>query len=227
MATRPSTSAAGGVLYRLDGQLRVAAFVELALARPRRDEAPGASDAATAPVAVGESYLSRVGCVRPGFLVRSIDDLHKAIELLEEAGEMRGSLAATAMKDLGLVYGFIHWFAGQTGTTLQELQTDEGYPPNRRDPEVEAEAWGAKAAELQEALVGRNHRSARNARRLMRRQVGQDSDEEPNGSESDQGEESDFFGEGGLDESLAAAGGVGPVPGAAGPPARPAACTVC
>ena len=77
MATTPSTSGAGGVLYRLDGQLRVAAFVELALARPRRDEAPGASDAATAPVAVGESYLSRVGCVRPGFLVRSIDDLRR------------------------------------------------------------------------------------------------------------------------------------------------------
>ena len=77
MATTPITSGAGGVLYRLDGQLRVAAFVELALARPRRDEAPGASDAATAPVAVGESYLSRVGCVRPGFLVRSIDDLRR------------------------------------------------------------------------------------------------------------------------------------------------------
>ena len=77
MATTPGTSGAGGVLYRLDGQLRVAAFVELALARPRRDEAPGASDAATAPVAVGESYLSRVGCVRPGFLVRSIDDLRR------------------------------------------------------------------------------------------------------------------------------------------------------
>ena len=27
MATTPSTSGAGGVLYRLDGQLRVAAFV--------------------------------------------------------------------------------------------------------------------------------------------------------------------------------------------------------
>ena len=81
------------------------------------------------------------GIIRPA--LRSIQDLHKAIELLEEAGEMRGSLAATAMKDLGLVYGFIHWFAGQTGTTLQELQTDEGYPPNRRDPEVEAEAWSS------------------------------------------------------------------------------------
>ena len=53
MATRPSTSGAGGILYRLDGQLRVAAFSAFALARPRRDEAPGASDAATAPVAVG------------------------------------------------------------------------------------------------------------------------------------------------------------------------------
>ena len=75
MTTAP---AAGGVLYRLDAQLRVAAFVELALsARPRRDEAPGASDAATEPVAVGESYLSRIGCVRPGFLVRSIDDLRR------------------------------------------------------------------------------------------------------------------------------------------------------
>ena len=76
MAT--TAPAAGGVLYRLDAQLRVAAFVELALsARPRRDEAPGASDAATEPVAVGESYLSRIGCVRPGFLVRSIDDLRR------------------------------------------------------------------------------------------------------------------------------------------------------
>ena len=180
--------------------------------------------------AVQSDNLEPIGVLGGGIIkpaIQSIQDLHKAIELLEEAGEMRGSLAATAMKDLGLVYGFIHWFAGQTGTTLQELQTDEGYPPNRRDPEVEAEAWGAKAAELQEALVGRNHPSARNARRLMRRQVGQDSDEEPNGSESDQGGESDFFGEGGLDESLAAAGGVGPVPGAAGPSARPAACAIC
>ena len=60
MATTPSTSGAGGVLYRLDGQLRVAAFVELALARPRRDEAPGASDAATAPVAVGDTCEVRL-----------------------------------------------------------------------------------------------------------------------------------------------------------------------
>ena len=165
------------------------------------------------------------GIIRPA--LRSIQDLHKAIELLEEAGEMRGSLAATAMKDLGKVYGFIHSVANMMGMTHLDLQAEEGYPPNRRDPEVEAEAWSAKAVELQEALVGRNHRSARNARRLMRRQVGQDSDEEPNGSESDQGEESDFFGEGGLDESLAAAGGVGPVPGAAGPSARPAACAIC
>ena len=156
------------------------------------------------------------GIIRPA--LRSIQDLHKAIELLEEAGEMRGSLAATAMKDLGKVYGFIHSVANMMGMTHLDLQAEEGYPPNRRDPEVEAEAWSAKAVELQEALVGRNHPSARNARRLRtyyQRQVVQDSDEEPNGSESDQGEEFD---------SLAAAGGVGPVPGT---PRCRATCAIC
>ena len=168
--------------------------------------------------AVQSDNLEPIGVLGGGIIkpaIQSIQDLHKAIELLEEAGEMRGSLAATAMKDLGKVYGFIHSVANMMGMTRQDLQAEEGYPPNRRDPEVEAEAWSAKAVELQEALVGRNHPSARNARRLMRRQVGQDSDEEPNGSESDQGEEFD---------SLAAAGGVGPVPGT---PRCRATCAIC
>jgi len=57
-----------GVLYRLDQQMRVTAFIELEM---RRGGGGGDRNAATDPVALNESFLSRVGCIQPGNLVRS------------------------------------------------------------------------------------------------------------------------------------------------------------
>ncbi|KAK7249779.1 hypothetical protein SO694_00004717 [Aureococcus anophagefferens] len=60
---------ASGVLYRLDGDLRVSAFVELDTGRRGPSVAGEDANAAT-PVGLGEPFLSRVGCIQPGTLVR-------------------------------------------------------------------------------------------------------------------------------------------------------------
>lgn len=65
---------ASGVLYRLDGDLRVSAFVELDTGRRGPSVAGEDANAAT-PVGLGEPFLSRVGCIQPGTLVRSVGEL--------------------------------------------------------------------------------------------------------------------------------------------------------
>ena len=65
---------ASGVLYRLDNDLRVSAFVELDTGRRGPSVAGEDANAAT-PVGLGEPFLSRVGCIQPGTLVRSVGEL--------------------------------------------------------------------------------------------------------------------------------------------------------
>jgi len=159
-----------------------------------------------------------------GLTLRSTSDMRKSLELLEAAGATRTRLAATVMKDLGKVYGFMDHAAEVLGVNLHAA----GYPAAHASPREEASSWLLKAVELQEELVGRSHRSARNARRLMRGRDGEGHEEDSDG-QSDDREEDEEEG-GGYADSLAAAVEAAGQPGgrvAGGGGASPRRCAVC